>query len=173
MKIGAETIARLRRMAHGLVPRDEADDLVQDALVKICATLYLPAEDAIDGWMSTVLYRTHFENVRAAGRMKRAIGGPPRALDELQPGAVPWVAPPQLAAVELAEINRTLDLLPGNWRRAVELAADGNTLAEIMREMGCARDTVMIWLTNARRVLRDPDLLGTRISFRGKTTAAA
>jgi RNA polymerase sigma factor (sigma-70 family) len=159
----------MRDIARSLVPRQDVDDLVQDAALEL-----FKAKPEISGDERAYLAACMFQRWRkwrvAATRKKRDV----TAVcidDESVALAIPCSPAVQLLVVELREIVGTFQQLPKNWQNSLALSMDGMTVSEIAREFDCTRNSVMIWLANARRVIADPDLLGTRLTTRGGVTA--
>lgn len=157
-----DDLAHMRRVAAGLVDRQEVPDLVQDAAEKLVKAAPEIAGDRRK-YLAVCVYQAFYKQLEVAAKLKRQSAGV-CSIDEASPVQLPHVQPNQYHAASLGETLRTLDRLPRNWARAVLLAVDGLNPSEIAREMGCGRNSVYVWLANGRRVLGDPDLLGERIT---------
>lgn len=111
-------LATLRRYARSLVRNgQDADDLVQDALVRAYEKRgTFRAGANLKGWLLSILHNTHVDRLRAA--RARAFGHMD-VLDE-QSGVLPAV---QEDRVHLADVRRAFLSLPEEQRAALHLVA--------------------------------------------------
>jgi RNA polymerase sigma-70 factor (ECF subfamily) len=145
----------LLRVAHSLTRNHaEAEDLVQDTLVRAYRAI-----DRFDGrhpraWLLTILRNTHINRNRR--RRPELLRDPDLAADRLA-GSEP--GDPTAAVVDDefdAEIVRALDSLDERFRDVVELVdIEGLTYAEAAEALAIPAGTVMSRLHRARARIRD------------------
>jgi RNA polymerase sigma factor (sigma-70 family) len=134
--------------AGAVVPRDRAEDVVQDALAKAHAAL--PDADAeihLRPWLYTIVRNTALNNLRDDPQLDR--------VDEDFDGVL---QPPEVAEhrEELAELVRSLRTLPENQRSAlIKREMEGRSHEEIAEEMGTSPGAVRGLIFRARGALRD------------------
>src|SRR6185369_17242372 len=137
----------------------EAQDLVQDALVKAMrARDQFSAGTNLKAWLYRILTNTFINGYRRGGLEKTVLDGP-----DADPLADGWVSvstmrmlrdPEQvaLAPVVEGEVRRALDALPPEFRLAVILCdVEEFSYDEIAKMMGCPIGTVMSRLHRGRK----------------------
>lgn len=145
----------LLRVARSLTRNDaDAEDLVQDTLIRAYKAI-----DRFDGrhpraWLLTILRNTHINrNRRRRPELLRDPGGATRQLDEVVSDEVTD------ASVEAsfdAEIEKALRELDEPFRRVIELVdVDGLTYAEAAEVLNVPTGTVMSRLHRGRGRIRD------------------
>lgn len=140
----------LLRLARRLCrSRDEADDLVQDVMVKVLAHHdRLPPTTNLAAWMTRVLYNLFIDRLRQRRR------GPWVELDEGTAAAPPAEEPAWWDHLTRADIEAALAEVPEELRRTFELFAfEHCAYAEIARRLGVPSATVGTRLLRARRHL--------------------
>lgn len=149
----------LRRLARRLVGDRDADDVTQDAWVRVLAT---PVEEVKQ--FRAFLFRALITAALDTGRrrqVRQARAAPAERASEA-PSEAP--APDQVAAaaIDLARLRQALADLPAPWRDAFLLSrVDGLPRAEIAARLGVSVKTVERNIARAlghclRRVERDP-----------------
>ena len=141
----------LRRLARRLCrsPHD-ADDLVQDVMVKVLTHRdRLPANTNLPAWMTRVLYNLFVDRVRQRRRR------PWLPLDEqLAPGPAAE-APAWWEELTTADVQAALVDVPAELRRTFELfALEQRSYADISRQLGVPGTTIGTRILRARRHLR-------------------
>lgn len=105
-------------LMRGGASEEEAEDLAQDAMVKVLrkAALFDPAKASAATWIFTIARNTRTDAVRRAGRL---------APDARDPALAPEEAPRADYVCELKErdlrIRRALDSLPPEQREVMQL----------------------------------------------------
>jgi RNA polymerase sigma-70 factor (ECF subfamily) len=140
----------------------EAEDLVQDALVKAMrAKDQFRAGTNLKAWLFKILTNTFINKYRRGGLEKSVLDGP-----DADPLADGWVSastmrqlrdPEQLALLPIVEgeVRRALDALPPEFRLAVILCdVEELSYDEIATIMGCPIGTVMSRLHRGRKLLQ-------------------
>jgi RNA polymerase sigma-70 factor (ECF subfamily) len=140
----------------------EAEDLVQDALVKAMrARDQFHAGTNLKAWLFRILTNTFINKYRRGGLERSVLDGP-----DADPLADGWVSastmrqlrdPETLALMPLVEdeIRRALDALPPEFRLAVILSdVEEFSYNEIAEIMGCPVGTVMSRLHRGRKLLQ-------------------
>jgi RNA polymerase sigma-70 factor (ECF subfamily) len=140
----------------------EAQDLVQDALVKaIRARDQFSAGTNLKAWLYRILTNTFINSYRRGGLEKSVLDGP-----DADPLADGWVSvatmrqlrdPEQVALLPVieGEVRRALDALPPEFRLAVILCdVEEFSYEEIAQMMGCPIGTVMSRLHRGRKLLQ-------------------
>jgi RNA polymerase sigma-70 factor (ECF subfamily) len=140
----------------------EAEDLVQDALVKAMrARDQFQAGTNLKAWLFRILTNTFINKYRRGGLERSVFEGPDS--DPLVDG---WVSastmrqlrdPEALALMPIVEheINQALDALPDEFRLAVVLCdVEEFSYEEISQIMGCPIGTVMSRLHRGRKILQ-------------------
>lgn len=140
----------------------EAEDLVQDALVKAMRGRdQFQAGTNLKAWLFRILTNTFINKYRRGGLERSVLEGP-----DADPLADGWVSastmrqlrdPETLALMPLVEqeIGKALDALPPEFRLAVVLSdVEEFSYEEISRIMGCPIGTVMSRLHRGRKLLQ-------------------
>jgi RNA polymerase sigma-70 factor (ECF subfamily) len=140
----------------------EAEDLVQDALVKAMrARDQFHAGTNLKAWMFRILTNTFINKYRRGGLERSVLDGPDA--DPLVDG---WVSastmrqlrdPEQIALRPIVEgeVGRALDALPAEFKLAVVLCdVEEFSYEEIAEIMGCPIGTVMSRLHRGRKLLQ-------------------
>lgn len=140
----------------------EAEDLVQDALVKAMrARDQFQAGTNLKAWLFRILTNTFINKYRRGGLERSVLEGP-----DADPLADGWVSastmrqlrdPESLALMPIVEgeVRRALDALPAEFRLAVVLAdVEEFSYEEIADIMGCPIGTVMSRLHRGRKLLQ-------------------
>jgi RNA polymerase sigma-70 factor (ECF subfamily) len=140
----------------------EAEDLVQDALVKAMRGRdQFQSGTNLKAWLFRILTNTFINKYRRGGLERSVLEGP-----DADPLADGWVSastmrqlrdPETLALTPLVEdeIGRALDALPPEFRLAVVLSdVEEFSYEEISRIMGCPIGTVMSRLHRGRKLLQ-------------------
>jgi len=125
----------------------DADDLVQDTLIRALASAHLwePGTN-LRAWLATIMRNQFLSNV---DRHQRAAG----ALQDLQAEAS-TSANAELR-LTLRDVERALQRLPAKQRSAILLAGiEGKSYTEVAEEMGLSVDAVRCHLARARDRLR-------------------
>jgi RNA polymerase sigma-70 factor (ECF subfamily) len=140
----------------------EAEDLVQDALVKAMrAKEQFTAGTNLKAWLFRILTNTFINKYRRGGLEKQIFEGPDA--DPLVDGWVSAATMRQLrdperialAPILAAEVTRELDKLPPEFRLAVILSdVEELSYEEIAEVMGCPIGTVMSRLHRGRKLLQ-------------------
>lgn len=150
----------------------EAQDLVQDALVKAMrARDQFSAGTNLKAWLYRILTNTFINSYRRGGLEKSVLDGP-----DADPLADGWVSvstmrqlrdPEQVALLPVveSEVRRALDALPPEFRLAVILCdVEEFSYEEIAQMMGCPIGTVMSRLHRGRKLLQR-SLLGHAVAM--------
>jgi RNA polymerase sigma-70 factor (ECF subfamily) len=140
----------------------EAEDLVQDALVKAMrAREQFNAGTNLKAWMFRILTNTFINKYRRGGLEKSVLEGP-----DADPLADGWVSastmrqlrePEQIALrpIVAGEVGRALDALPAEFKLAVMLCdVEEFSYEEIADIMQCPIGTVMSRLHRGRQLLQ-------------------
>ena len=140
----------------------EAEDLVQDALVKAMrARDQFHAGTNLKAWLFRILTNTFINKYRRGGLERSVLEGP-----DADPLADGWVSastmrqlrdPEQIALLPIVEgeVRRALDALPPEFRLAVVLCdVEEFSYEEIADIMGCPIGTVMSRLHRGRKLLQ-------------------
>jgi len=161
---GADIIAsvpRLRAFARALSGnREDADDLVQDTIVRILAAAHqFQAGTHLQAWMFTILRNLHYSNMRRKNRV---------AFQSLDTWACePTVLPNQEANLEFRDFQRAFGQLGDHRREALILVgANGLSYEEAANVCDCPRGTIKSRVSRARgelrRILEDGSLASKR-----------
>ncbi len=146
--------------------RADAEDLVQDTLVRAYRAL-----DRFDGrypraWLLTILRNTQINRTR---RKRPVLLDDPDATFDRLPAGIDVEVDPELAVVDSGfdgEVEAALDALPGRFRSVVELVdIDGRSYQEAADALQIPLGTVMSRLHRARKRMRD-HLAGSGFSRR-------
>jgi RNA polymerase sigma-70 factor (ECF subfamily) len=140
----------------------EAEDLVQDALVKAMRARdqFQPGTN-LKAWLFRILTNTFINKYRRGGLERSVLDGP-----DADPLADGWVSastmrqlrdPEQIALLPIVEgeVRKALDALPPEFRLAVVLCdVEEFSYEEIADIMGCPIGTVMSRLHRGRKLLQ-------------------
>ena len=141
-------VPRLRRYARALAGnRDDADDLVQDTLLRAWsrAALWRGVAD-LRAWLFGIMHNLHVDGAR---RPRLATV----ALDADVPEAP--VAPAQDERLALRDLQAALDRLPAEQKEVLLLVAlEDMAYADVARTLGIPIGTVMSRLSRGRERLR-------------------
>lgn len=138
---------RLLRWARGLCGDwDRAEDLAQEALIRLRATpAGLDARDPL-AWCYRVLVNLHRDERRTARRREDLLA---------REGRTPAPAGPTLERDPVGVVHRYLHHLTDRQRAAFQLVdLDGWSVARVADALGAAESTVRVHLHRARRTLR-------------------
>ncbi|TAM73805.1 sigma-70 family RNA polymerase sigma factor [bacterium] len=143
---------RLLAIAAAIVPRDEAVDVLHDALLTWWSRprLYDPTRGSIGAWLAMVVRRKALDRRRAA---QRRVVRERRSLEErvIDPEDELVARDP----VEIAHLRRSMDALPAEQRQALQRAYfGGETHVEIAVALGLPLGTVKKRIALAMRRLR-------------------
>ena len=148
----ADHIAALRRYARALLgDRIEAEDLVQDCLARALsrAHLWRPGSD-LRAWLFTILHNIHVNNLRS--RHAQVV---PEDTTYGGGGHGVTAAPDQDARLELRDLKRALDRIPGEQRQVLLLVGmEGMSYDEAARIVGVPIGTIMSRVARGREALR-------------------
>src|SRR5689334_13242016 len=141
-------IPRLRRYARALLrDKDRADDLVQETVLRGLEKLHLyqPGTD-LRAWLFTVMHNQHVNSRRRARR---------RGFEVDVEHARLHVAPSQIAAMELRELERAISSLPDEQRTILLLIGlEGMKYEEVALICDVPIGTVRSRLSRARTALQ-------------------
>lgn len=151
--------ASLRRLARRLVGEGDADDVTQDAWVRVLAA---PVEEVRQ--LRAFLFRSLVTAALDLGRRRQVRQARAAPVARAAEAASEASAPDQsaAAAIDLDRLRQALADLPGPWRDAFLLSrVDGLTRAEIAARLGVSVKTVERNIARAlghclSRVERDP-----------------
>jgi RNA polymerase sigma-70 factor, ECF subfamily len=140
----------------------EAEDLVQDALVKAMRARHqFLVGTNLKAWLFRILTNTFINKYRRGGLERALLDGP-----DADPLADGWVSastmrqlrdPEQIALLPIVEgeVRRALDALPQDFKLAVILCdVEEFSYEEIAEIMGCPIGTVMSRLHRGRKLLQ-------------------
>jgi RNA polymerase sigma factor (sigma-70 family) len=128
-----------RRISRRLGSRDEAEDVAQDAFIRLLDQR--PKDPS--AWLFTVAGRLAIDSQRATSRRER-----------LTPASSDTVAPPDEALLQnevIESVRRVLRALPDRDRALLLLHHDGVRYREIARQLGLAESSIGSLLTRAHR----------------------
>jgi RNA polymerase sigma factor (sigma-70 family) len=141
--------SRLTAYAAGIVQRDRADDVVQEAFVKANDALTRgEAEVHLRPWLYRIVRNTALNELRDAP--------PPHEELDLEFDGVPQ--PPDIVArrEQIAELTRSIKALPNQQRDAiVQRELEGRSHDEIAASLGVSAGAVRQLIFRARRGLRE------------------
>lgn len=141
-------IPSLRAFAISLCGRtDQADDLVQDTLVKAWSNIesYTPGTN-LRAWLFTILRNSFYSHLRKRRREVEDVDG-------VHSGAL-FVEASQSEHIRMREFRHALGLLPEDQREALVLVgAAGYSYEETAEICGCAVGTIKSRVNRARRKL--------------------
>lgn len=146
----SEHVAALRRYARALVRnRDDAEDLVQETLMRILARSARPCHI---GKLRAYLFATLHNACRDRERQRRTAGQPVSLDGDAE---MPVVPARQLQWVELTQLVAAVHRLPADQRQVLLLVAvEGFSYAEVADMTEVPIGTVMSRLARARATLR-------------------
>lgn len=126
----------------------EADDLLQDAFVRIFDKLgTFRGDGSLEGWIRRIVVHACIRNYRKSSFKKEQFG-----MESLPEEPVDALAVSQLQAEELM---RLINALPDGYRMVFNLyAIEGYGHAEIAEMIGCGESTSRSQLAKARRMLQ-------------------
>lgn len=132
---------------------DDAQDLVQEVLLRVRRGLATYRPGSMEGWLSRIATNVFLDEMRRRGR--RPLQSLPVDLELAAPPAPP--ADLALAAEVLDDdIQAALSRLPEEYRAAVVLCdVVGLSYAEIAESLGIASGTVRSRIHRGRALLRD------------------
>jgi RNA polymerase sigma-70 factor, ECF subfamily len=140
-------VPRLRALAISLCRnRDQADDLVQDTMLRACAGIrsFKPGTNMC-AWLCTI-QRNHFYS-----EWRRRMRRPESAYDHAETVAL---KPTQIAQIEHGEVCRALaKLLPRQREALLLVAVSGLSYAEVARQCQCPVGTIKSRISRARAAL--------------------
>ena len=143
-------LPHLRRFARALT-RDpvEADDLVQDVVVRALGGLHLLRNRAsLRSWLFRITYRIHLDTRARMGRG-------PVYVDPLEPGLEPVVPGSQHHRLDLRDMTEAFHQLPAEQKAAIVLVAvEGMSYAEAARVLDIPQGTLISRLHRGRARLR-------------------
>ena len=144
-----EQIPALRRFARRLVgPQGDADDLVQETLVKaLSASAQFQPGTALKSWLFTIMRNTFCTAYRV--RQRERVGIEDAVAAKLS------VPPAQDWAVRKNELEAALEQLPEHVRRSLILIAFGTSYDETARICECEVGTVKSRVNRARKALSE------------------
>ena len=139
----------LRRYALTLTRRDQdADDLVQDVLVKALQNRGSYRGLGLRAWLFSILHNTFLNNQRGAARRERRLA-------DFTLIAEPSVEPAQDHVVRLAQLQAAFLDLPIDQRAALHLVVvEGLGYQQAADALGVPLGTLMSRLARARAALR-------------------
>jgi RNA polymerase sigma-70 factor, ECF subfamily len=157
-------LPNLRAFARSLARnRDQADDLVQDAVVRAlgAASQYRPGTN-FKAWIFTILRNVYFNEMRRNRGFIRPIDAA-----DLETCSTP---PSQQAGLEFGDFYRVFSLLPAEQREALVLVgAEGYAYGEAATICNCPIGTIKSRVARARSELkRKLDLGGDEIPAIGR-----
>jgi RNA polymerase sigma-70 factor (ECF subfamily) len=139
---------------------DDAQDLVQEVLLRVRRGLSTYQPGSMEGWLSRIATNAFLDEVRR--RKRRPVELLPDDLDRSAPGAPP--ADEDLAAEGLGDdVQAALSRLPEEFRVAVVLCdVVGLSYAEIAERLGVPTGTVRSRIHRGRTMLRQALAGGAR-----------
>jgi RNA polymerase sigma-70 factor (ECF subfamily) len=142
-------IPALKRFARRLVgPQGDADDLVQETLVKaLSASAQFQPGTALKSWLFTIMRNTFCTAYRV--RQRERVGIEDAVAARLS------VPPAQDWAVRRNEMQAALDQLPAHVRQSLILIAFGTSYDETARICHCEVGTVKSRVNRARKALSE------------------
>ena len=152
-----DLLPALRAFARSLTRnRTEADDLVQETLLKALSNIekFDPGTN-LRAWLFTILRNTYYTEIRKRRRESDGISTLSQQDSNMGPG--------QEWAVTLRSLKEALELLPSDQREALVLVgAAGLSYAEAADVCGCALGTIKSRVNRARAKLLT--LMGAEVS---------
>jgi RNA polymerase sigma-70 factor (ECF subfamily) len=141
------SIPALRRYAWSLLRNtDDADDLVQDCLVRALDRLATdPAISAVRPWLFTIMHNVFVSRWRTARRRHAMVHADPAEIADVS------VGPEQDGALARRDLLAGLDQLTEDQRQVLLLASvEGLEYREVAAVLGIPVGTVMSRLSRAR-----------------------
>jgi RNA polymerase sigma-70 factor (ECF subfamily) len=135
--------------------RDEAEDVVQEVLLRCSDPERLRDAKSLGGWLHAVCYRLAIDRVRARKRREQALRGIPSR-----------PAPPGAAAAaeefeERSKLRAEIDRLAEPYRTALRLRyLEGLEYPEVAARMGSIERTARTWV--GRGITRLRERMGAR-----------
>jgi len=139
----------MRRYARSLA-RDpgEAEELVQESLLRALERHSRFAGGNLRGWLLSIVHNLHVDRQRT--RVRRV-----QRDHAYAESRAPDISPTQLDAVRLNEVRRAFDALPEEQRDALHLVTiEGMSYDEAASVLGLPAGTVMSQVSRARETLR-------------------
>ncbi|HEY0713708.1 MAG TPA: sigma-70 family RNA polymerase sigma factor, partial [Polyangia bacterium] len=155
--LGDDGVATLTRIARGLAPnRDEADELVQDGLLRaLSGGVTFESFSSLSAWMHTVMYRMAIDRTRRARRRRwdstplENIAAAPEP-DAHENGVPPWTG------LDIGDVRAAAASLPATLHETFRLFAfEHRSYEEIAALQGIPVRTVGTRLCRARKKLRE------------------
>ncbi|MBI1209108.1 MAG: sigma-70 family RNA polymerase sigma factor [Azospirillum sp.] len=140
----------LRRYARAMLRnRNDADDLVQDTLVRALAQAEKFASGTnLRAWLFTIMHNLHVNRLRQNASRPNMVAVEDAEAKLVEPAR-------QEARVELREMSRAVDSLPEDQRQVLLLVAlEGLKYDEAAGVLGVPIGTVMSRLSRAREAVR-------------------
>ncbi len=164
-----ENIPQLRRYAWVLLgSRDQADDLVQDCLVRAIQRghLFQPGTN-LRAWLFSVMRNLLIDQKRRRASRPRLV-----SIDRQSPQIS--FQPTQTDTIELKNLLLSIDALPDNQRMAVLMVGlEGYTYEEVSTFMKVPVGTVRSRLSRGRQTLRLAMQIDGRRALSGTTKISA
>jgi len=150
---------KMYRLAYRLAGnREDAQDVVQDVLLKLCSQLdRLREVDAIGSWLSRVVYHQFIDNQRKYASHRLRIVGTPELGFDPDSAAAPQPSTEELVEGEftITRLQAALDQLSDNHRLIINLHdVEGHTLPEIAEITGIPLGTLKSRRHRARERLQ-------------------
>ncbi len=130
--------------------RDEAEDVLQDAFVRVWqeAASYDPDRAGFRAWLCTIARNRALDVLRRRGTARKASASVEAPAEPERPDAS--------IAADAERVRRSLDALPAPQREAIELAYyQGLTHVEIAEKTGAPLGTVKTRILDGMRKLKD------------------
>lgn len=145
--------ALLRLAGRVLGDHDRAEEVVQDAFVKLSGDAVLERpDDEVAAWLRRVTVNGALNRARGERRARKRT----ERAGRLEPGDATQDSPltEVLAREERERVRRALALLPERQATVVLLRADGHSYAEIATAAECAVGSVGVLLARGEKALR-------------------
>lgn len=142
-----QSIPSLRRFAVSLAGAQQADDLVQQTLLKACSKIELfDSRCEILPWLMTILRNQFYSDCRKRGRELEDVDG--------ANAQTLVIGPNQVAYTELKDLQKALLMLPREMREAViAVGWEGLSYADAAAAFDCPIGTVRSRVHRARGCL--------------------
>jgi RNA polymerase sigma-70 factor (ECF subfamily) len=141
--------------------REDAEDLVQETLLRACGAYHRFEGDHAKAWLHRIMTNAYINSYRKRQRdpLVLLVGGPDQLAVRERPGALPAEArSPEtlvLDRIPAPELLTALGELPAEFRQALLLTdVEGLTCKETAEQMGTPLGTVMSRLHRARAAVR-------------------
>jgi RNA polymerase sigma-70 factor (ECF subfamily) len=138
-------IPRLTRYANRLAGNN-ADDLLQDVLLRALNKRHLFHGGDLRAWLFTVMHNTNATRVRNSAK---------RVTVELNEEGLPSVSSDAEVRILVKAIVKEIERLPGYQGRPIKNVVDGMSYAEAARREGVLLGTVRSRIARGRAVLRE------------------